>query len=54
VRTCDALCARLAAWFTAFAVAPSGVRWQKYNKIDRTTKLFVGYSAPIPKDLTFY
>ena len=24
------------------------VRWQKYNKIDRTTKLFEGYSAPNP------
>ena len=24
------------------------VRWQKYNKIDRTTKLFAGYSVPNP------
>ena len=28
--------------------APFDVRWQKYNKIDRTTKLFAGYSVPSP------
>ena len=28
--------------------APLDVRWQKYNKIDRTTKLFAGYSVPNP------
>ncbi|EEX54150.1 hypothetical protein HMPREF6745_0377 [Prevotella sp. oral taxon 472 str. F0295] len=28
--------------------APFHVRRQKYNKIDRTTKLFEGYSAPMP------
>ena len=29
-------------------LAPFDVRWQKYNKIDRTTKLFEGYSVPNP------
>ena len=28
--------------------APFDVRWQKYNKIDRTTKLFAGYSVLNP------
>ena len=34
--------------------APFDVRWQKYNKIDRTTKLFAGYSVLNPQYLTFY
>ena len=48
-RTCLGLveriwrCGRLHVRF-----APFNVRWQKYNKIDRTTKLFEGYSVPNP------